>query len=421
MKRTFVWLMVLAMVICALPALAVAEEEITLTFGSIWSSDSESNKAPFMEAIAQFEEAYPGIKVQVDMNEAEAWKTKIKTLVAANEAPDVFYYNAGGLLKSFVDAGKVLPLNDYIEDDVWDRLIEGTLTNMTFDDQVYGMPYTLACSIMYCNTELFDAHGVKIPETWDELMTAVETFRAAGIVPMAVGGKDRWPTNMYTDLVMLRAAGYQECYDAFYKTPEGSFMSDGMVLAAEKLNELIEAGAFSESAVALTRDESEVPFFAGEIPMYVNGQWTAANCQADTSAIKDKTVAVRFPTIEGGKGDINDFMGGAAEQFCVSAGTEHPEEAVLLCQFVAEHLSENAYVAGAGLPAWKTDVDTSEIDPLIAQIVELTSGANSFLLWGNTALEGADSELLMDTVTEFLARDLTVEAYCEQLQTILDD
>lgn len=401
-------------------ALANAHEEVTLTLWSIWSSDSESNKVPFLKTLEEFKTAYPWIHVELDMNEAEAYKTKIKTAVAANEAPDVFYYNAGGLLKSFVDAGKVLPLNDYITKDVWDRIVEGTLSNMTFDGKIYGLPYTLACSVLFCNTELFEKYNVKIPETWIELMTAVKTFKDAGITPMTTGGKDRWPTCMYTDIITLRAAGYQESHDAFYKTENGSFVSDGMKLAAQKFDELIKAGAFPEGAVALTRDESEVPFYAGEVAMYVNGNWTASNCQAETSKVKGKIKAVPFPVIEGGKGNINDFMGGAAEQFCVSANTKNAEAAVILCQFLAENHSKNAYLAGAGMPTWKLDVDESQIDPLIKSIVDLTKNASSFLLWGNTALEGEDSEFLMDTVQEMLAGDLTADAYCEALQTMME-
>lgn len=426
MKRSLVkslslWI-ALAMLVAMIPVMAMAEthEEVTLSLWSIWSSDSESNKAPFLKTLEEFEKEYPWIHVELDMNEAEAYKTKIKTAVAANEAPDVFYYNAGGLLKSFVDAGKVLALNDYVSKDVWDRVVEGTLSNMTFDGKVYGLPYTLACSVLFCNTELFEKYNVKIPETWTELMTAVKTFKDAGITPMTTGGKDRWPTCMYTDIITLRAAGYQESYDAFYKTENGSFVSDGMKLAAAKFNELIEAGAFPEGSVALTRDESEVPFYAGEIPMYVNGNWTASNCQADTSAVKGKIKAVSFPVIEEGKGNINDFMGGAAEQFCVSANTQHVDEAVLLCQFIAENHSKNAYLVGAGMPTWKLDIDTSKVDPLIQSIVDLTSKATNFLLWGNTALEGEDSEFLMDTVQELLARDLTVDEYCDALQTMME-
>ena len=396
---------------------AASDGQVTLTLWSIWSSDSESNKAPFLKTLEEFRAAYPHIRVELDMNEAEAFRAKMRTAIAADEAPDVFYYNAGGLLKAFVDAGKVLPLDDYLSQDVWDRLIDGTLANMTFDGKVYGLPYTLACSVMFCNKELFDRYNVKIPETWDELLTAIRTFRSAGITPMTTGGRDRWPTSMYADLLMLRAAGYQACYDAFNKNSNGTFLSSGMRLAAEKFAELLAVGAFPTGAVALTRDESEVPFLAGEVAMYVNGNWTAANCQADSSAVKGKIIAAPFPVIPGGAGRLNDFMGGAAEQFSVSMNTKHREEAVLLCQFIAENHSKNAYLAGAGMPTWKANIDASMIDPLIASIVALTNNASSFLLWGNTILEGEDSEYLMDVTQEMLMGVLTPDQFLQRLQT----
>ena len=339
------------------------KDPVTLKLWTIWSSDTESNKAPFLKTLAEFKAQYPDITIELDQTEASAYNTKIKTAIAANEAPDVFYYNAGGLLKSFVESGKVLPLNDYIEPDVLDRILPGCLDNMTFNGRIYGLPYTLACSVLFCNTELFNKYDVKIPETWTELMTAIKTFKKAGITPMTVGGKDRWPTCIYIDLLFMRVAGYRATHDAYYKMKNGSFTSGDMFCAAKKFEELLQAGAFPKDAVALTRDESEVPFYAGEIPMYVNGNWTAGNCQSAGSAVKDKIVAVRFPVVENGKGDINDFMGGAAEEFCVGARTKYPKEAVLLCRFIAENHSKNAYLAGAGIPTWKIDVDNSQIDP----------------------------------------------------------
>lgn len=413
--------LILSVFVCNLTAKSdsKAKKPTKLKVWSIWSADSESNKAPFLKTIEEFKAAHPEIEIELTMNEAEAYKTKIKTAVAANDAPDVFYYNAGGMLKSFVDAKKVLPLDQYMAKGDMNRIVDGAVANMTFNGHVYQLPYTMACSVMFCNTELFDKYGVKIPETWTELMTAIEKFKKAGLTPMAVGGKDRWPTCMYTDLITLRAAGYAECDKAFYKKPGASFKTPGMKLAAEKYEELIKAGAFPKDAVAITRDESEVPFYNGKIPMYINGQWTAANCQAKTSAIKGKVKAVRFPTIEGGKGDINDFMGGAAEGFCVSAKTKYKKEAVTLCSYLAENHSKNAYLVGAGIPSWKMKVDDSKIDPLIKSIVELTSNAKTFLLWGNTALEGNDSETLMDVVQEMLAGDINASQYCDKLEEIL--
>jgi raffinose/stachyose/melibiose transport system substrate-binding protein len=403
---------------CSNPRKTAAGDTVILRLWTIWSSDTESNKAPFLKTLAEFKKKYPNVKIELDQTEASAYNTKIRTAIAANEAPDVFYYNSGGLLKSFVDAGKVLPLDGYLPAGVKERIMDGALTNMTFDGKIYGLPYTRAFSVLYCNSDLFEKYGVKIPSTWNELMAAVRAFRKAGITPMAVGGKDRWPTNMYTDVITLRCAGYEEYRRALYKEEGGSFVTPGMRFGAQKFAELVRAGAFQKDAVSVTRDESELPFYAGKIPMYVSGNWTAGNCQAPDSPVRGKTVAVRFPTIEGGKGDPAEFMGGAAEEFCVAANTKNTEAAVLLCSFLAENHSRNAYLAGAGIPTWKMTVDESRIDPLIKSIMKLTDGSKRFLLWGNNALEGDDSELLLDTTQEFLAGSLSAGDYSARLQSI---
>ena len=98
-----------------------------------------------------------------------------------------------------------------------------------------------------------------------------------------------------------------------------------------------------------------------------------------TRALSKNPATAHIPVIVcTGKGQATDFMGGAAEEFCVSANSAHPAEAYLLCQFLAENHSKNAYLAGAGMPTWKLDasVDTSTIDPLIqsivAQVIKIT-------------------------------------------------
>ena len=41
------------------------------------------------------------------------------------------------------------------------------------------------------NTEVFKAHNVGIPQTWDQLLAAIDTFKAAGVTPIAAGFQDR--------------------------------------------------------------------------------------------------------------------------------------------------------------------------------------------------------------------------------------
>jgi raffinose/stachyose/melibiose transport system substrate-binding protein len=152
--------------------------------------------------------------------------------------------------------------------------------------------------------------------------------------------------------------------------------------------------------------------------MYYSGNWTAGNCDQPSSAVRGKIVPVRFPMIAGGKGDVNDFMGGVAEEFCVSARTEHPDEAFLLCRFLAENHSRNAWLSSAGIPTWKVSVDESKINPIMKEIVRMTANAKHFQLWGNTELGSGDSEFLKDTAQELLAGSISADRYCEKLQTI---
>lgn len=393
---------------------ATEAEQVTLTVWNIWAADSESNKKPFAKVLADFQAANPNIKLEVDATENETYKTKIKTAVASNEMPDIFSYWGGGMLKSFVDADKVLALDDYLNDGTNDKLIPGTLTNITYDGKVYGLPYSIATGVFFANKEMFEQNNLKLPETYSDLVTAVKAFRAKGITPMALGGKDRWTTCMYFDYFGLRGAGYQATTDALSK--KGSWEDPGMLNAAKKFDELVKLKAFPDGAAGLGRDESEVPFFEGKIPMYVNGNWTCGSIVKEDSKVKDKIVALRFPVFEDGKGDANDFTGGAADAFCVSAGTKNKEEAVKTLKYICENQSKEAYLVGAGMPAWKLSVDESAIDPLVLQVVNLTNTAKTFTLWWNSNLEGQDAETYMNKLQELLISKITPEQFVKEMQ-----
>ena len=412
MKKILALVMALAMVMSLTAAFAEGEP-VVLKVASIWSAETEANRAPMLKTLAEFEEAHPEIKLEVEWYEANAWKDQGETLALSDSLPDVFYWNAGGVLWNLVSSGDILALNDYLTDDIKDQLIGGALANMTFDGKVYQLPYTNACSCLYCNTELFDKYGVKIPETWDELLDAVKAFKEAGVTPMALGGGDKWPTNMYTDIIALRFVGDEACRACYYKTEGATFLTDDWKEGMEAFKTLIDLGAFPDDALSLTRDESEVPYFNGEIPMYVHGQWFSGSLSPE---MQQKVKAVKFPAV--GKGYDNQWMGGPAEGFSVSAHTAHPDEAFVACQFLAQHQSDNGFECGAGLPAWKTEVQCG--NPVMNQIAEQVATGDSLLLWGNTALSGDDATLIGDTVYDLLAGTCTPEQWCEDMETIFN-
>ena len=159
MKKLLAVVLAVAMML-GIVSIASSEGPVVLKVASIWSAETEANRAPMLKTLAEFEAAHPEIKLEVEWYEANAWKDQGETLALSDSLPDVFYWNAGGVLWNLVSTDDILPLDEYLTDDIKDRLIGGALANMTFDGKVYQLPYTNACSVLYCNTELFEKYGV---------------------------------------------------------------------------------------------------------------------------------------------------------------------------------------------------------------------------------------------------------------------
>lgn len=120
---------------------AVAQEKKTLNVWNLWTTESDANAKSFNIVLKQWQALHPDVDVVIDATENEAYKTKIKTAMAANEVPDVFFAWGGGFAKPFVEAGQVLALDDYLADGTKDRLLGGALDNVTYDGKTYGLTF----------------------------------------------------------------------------------------------------------------------------------------------------------------------------------------------------------------------------------------------------------------------------------------
>jgi len=390
------------------------EEVITLTLWDIMVNAEEERA--IKPAVEQWNADNPNVQIVRDSLDDESYKIKLKTAIAANETPDLFFSWGGGFSKPFVDAGKVLPLDDYISQDLLDRTIEGVLDYATYDDTLYGLAYSQWVGVLYCNQEMFDQYNVKIPETYSELLNAIEVFKNNGVDPIGVGASERWTSMFYHNVLALRTAGA----DKVNRALEGNenFTDGDFQEAAEKLSELVEAGAFNNGFMGMNFDEFKALFLAGRIPMIYQGDWVAGECELEDSLVKGKIIATHFPAIEGSAASPKDFLGGALDTFMVSANTKHKEEAVKALEFLCEYQSTAGFEAGMGLPVFKGELDFSKTNPLTAQIVGLAKEATGFTLAWDTFFTGQDTELHLDLVQELFAGMISPVEFSAQMQTI---
>lgn len=398
----------------------VSNEEIELEFWHIWGS-GDSNSASVEKVIADWEKAYPNIKIKVETFENDDYKkTNLPTAVSSDTLPDIFSTWGGGFSKSFVDGGKVLKLDEYLQDGTLDKLQSGALNNFTYNDGVYGMVFGKAASGFFVNKKLFEDNNVKIPTTYEELLTAVDAFKAVGITPIATTTKDSWVIGMLFEGIALKAVGAEQMNKDLNKLAGGGFTDPGYLLAANKIFELIEAGAFPENIASISRDECEFNLMQqGKAAMYYMGAWATGNMTDDKSQDKDNFTFIAFPTLADGKGTATEFNGGGADGLMINSKTEHPAEAAAFLKFFGENMAREAYQAGNYMPIWKgVEVDESKINYLMVDISNVTKDATNYILWWDTVMFGQDVTTYQEALNKMLLGESTPEDFVATLQTI---
>jgi ABC-type sugar transport system, periplasmic component len=396
---------------------AAAPGKVTLTYWHIMTD--EPGKSMITNIVNKWNTDHPDIQIQASATANDPYKTKIKTAIAANEAPDIIYSWTEGFAQPFVEAGKILCLDSYLDSSVKDQMLPGALDNVTFDGKVYGLTYAQQASGLYVNTELFDKYHVKIPTTFDELLTAIKTFKENGILPLALGNKDEWPGMWLYDMLALREGGADLSISALEN--KSSFTDPAFVNAGSKLLDLVDAGSFDSGVMGLTADEANASFAQGKAAMVYGGNFWAQFYEADSSAVKDKVKVVRFPTIEGGKGDPTEYVGGGSDALLINANSKYKEQAVKAAEYLAQQNSTQAYLLGAGLPEWKYDgVDTSHIDKLTQEFMsDIISGSKGSVPAWDIFLTGDKAQAHKDMVAQLFGKTTTAENFAKDMQSKL--
>ena len=289
-------------------------EKVELVLWSIATESDAFNNA-YTKAIKDYEDAHPGIKIKHETFENESYKTKIKSAVAANELPDLFYTWGGGFSKSFVESGKVLALDNYYTEEFKSQLSTAALGNATYNGKIYGSTYTTPVSALFYNKAMFEQYGLTAPVTWDEFKNVCQTFLDKGITPIGISVKDTWVLAMTHDALTLKSAGPEKTVQAITKNGY-SYNSPEFLASASKIKELVDMNAFIAGATGLSNDEASAEFYKGTVPMYITGSWMGGSILTDAANPSDFDVAP-IPVIDSNNAKITDFMGGAADTIMV--------------------------------------------------------------------------------------------------------
>lgn len=386
-----------------------------------WSSlDSENGSDQYRNLFAEWNTEHPDVQVRVSEYEIEAYRTKIKTALAAGETPDIFAMWDGSFIKPYIKTGNMLELDPWLPGDFASRIKTGLIESCQLDGKTYSVPVYTFVANLYCNTSLFVKAGAPIPKTWDEMLDAVRALRKAGITPVALGQKDRWPGIYWYDILAMRTAGYAESRNALHYPT--LFAREPFVEAARMLIELCNLGAFSADAFEMGFNDMVDSFCRGEAAMMYQGNWVDYSIESEQSQVKGQVVCVPFPVVKAGVGTVHEFLGGNVDSFCVKAGTQHPKEAVDALVEICEQAGTEGEAQGMGISCWKSAegaVAEKPLTGLVGQSIALLDTGKNFLGWWDMILPAGASENHKNLVTDLLGRRIKPDEFAAEMAKLI--
>jgi len=337
-------------------------DDVTVKLMHLWPSGSSKQHNMIVNDIAaEYEKENPGVKIEQEILSNEQYKEKLKVLSASNELPDVGMTWAAGFLDPYVKGNKFAPLDDILEGGLKDSFIAGTTEAYAVDGKTYGLPLELNIAPVYYNKKIFEKYNLEVPETYEDFKNIVKTLADNGVTPITLGNKDRWTGSLWYMYLADRLGGPETLTNAINRS--GTFEDPALVKAAEEIQNLVGMDAFVKGFNGLSNDEAKGPFMNEQAAMYLMGSWELPNYTTNEDVpqeFRDSIGFFKFPTVEGGKGDINSFVGGPGVGLFVSEDSEVKEEAKKFVEFFVQKWGERSVTDAGVIPA--TKVDTASVD-----------------------------------------------------------
>jgi len=375
--------------------------------------------AIWQEAAQEFEKSNPGVKVEFDYLENEAFKAKLPTLLQSKDRPSMFHSWGGGVMIEQIKAGVCQDITSGISAGGFkDTFYPAGVQNFTYEGKTYGLPNDVAPIVFWYNKELCQKAGLDPTKIkyWDDFIDAVKKCQAAGITPVAVGGKDKWPLHFYPTMLMMRILG-KEGMQAVYEGQNGGFESPDVVKAFQLYKDFAALKPFQNGYLANTYPESAGTFHDGKTAFHLMGTWDITEGRSDSADGKglpdEKLGWIFFPEVKGGKGHANDIFA-SLDGWLVAKGA--PKESVdFMKVWLGKDTQGKLAAEGLFIPMVKgtADVIKDQFYKAIAQEVETSQ-------WIQIAMDqllGPDTgRVFNDVCAEVAAGDTSAEQAAKTIQ-----
>lgn len=326
-----------------------AAAPITLSFMG-WGSPTEVST--YQAMIAQFEAKYPNVTVDYITSGAtnDGFTTKLQTMFAAHQAPDVFYLQPESTM-AYANDGWLWDMTDYVannsvfdQSNVWAKALDmfrydGTTPGV---GAIYGLPKDIGPYALAYNVDMFKAAGIPLPDpktpwTWDQYVTYAQKL-TSGEGANKIYGSD---TYSLESAVWSSGADWLNADHTQVTITDPKFTT-----AMQWVADLVLKYHVAPTPAEVTAEDQDTRFENGQLAMRGIGPWMQGpfwdNCKFNWDIMP-------WPVPQAGDTPATWY---GSDGLAVSSQSAHPQEAANLAAFLAfnEDAQRTAMNAGQAIP-----------------------------------------------------------------------
>ncbi|MEU6429845.1 extracellular solute-binding protein [Microbispora sp. NPDC046973] len=396
-----------------------------------WFLQGPPGEAPRTASVERFNKANPNGQIAITTIQNDAYKTKIKTAIGANQAPTIIWGWGGGGLRSYVQAGQVEDLTSWFGENaaVKDRLFPGAFGAATIDGKIYAMPCeTVQPIVLFYNKKVFEKVGAQPPQSYGDILDLVKKFNAQGIAPFSLAGQSRWTNMMWLEFLFDRIGG-PEVFQAVFDGEKDAWNNPASIEALTKMQELIKANAFIKGFSSVTADSNadQALLYTGKAAMMLHGSWSYGIQQAQGGDIVPSGGLgwMNFPGVDGGKGDPTNTVGNPGQYLSISSKAT-PEQKEIAKKFFAtgvlDDQEQKDWVGTGGVPIVKGSDKLfagSKDAEFLNFIYGVASNAKVFAQSWDQALSPTAAEVLLDNIAKLFQLSISPQQFATNMNAVI--
>ncbi|PDT31500.1 sugar ABC transporter substrate-binding protein [Rhizobium sp. M10] len=349
----------------------------------------------------------------------DAAMTALKAMVAAGTYPTASQM-LGYTVLDYAEAGVMGDLTETAKKEGWDKSVPAALQKFSvYDGKWVAAPVNVhSVNWLWINKAVMDKIGGTQPKSFDDLIALLDKAKAAGVIPLALGGQN-WQEATMFDSIVLSTGGPEFYKKAFNDLDEASLKSDTMKTSFDNLAKIVKyvdpnfSGRDWNLATAMV--------IKGDALVQVMGDWAKGEFVAAKKTPDKDFLCYRFPGTDGSVIYNSDMFG----MFNVPDDRKAAQVALATATLSKSFQSAFNVVKGS-VPA-RTDVPDTDFDACGKKgIADLKAANEGGTLFGSLAqgygAPPAIANAYKDVVSKFVHGQIksSDEAVTQLVQAIDD-